>query len=125
MRTVTFQPGVTLRIRLVKLRYSMGGPAVTHEPSGTDVALIESWLRRAYPVSRVQLSTVTVTAAASPPFTADQANAQLIALRGRRQHRYGRPHTLLRHGRHGQLADADDAFVGSMSAIRRWACRFV
>lgn len=81
VRAVTFSQRVPLRLRLVRLRYTMGSPPVTHEPNATDVAFIASWLRRAYPISQLQLSTTTVTAAPSPPFAAAQINAQLIALR--------------------------------------------
>jgi hypothetical protein len=80
-RSVVFKPLATLRIRLVRVRYTMGTPARTFEPTATDAALIESWLRRAYPTSQVELSTTTITASATAPFTADQINAQLIALR--------------------------------------------
>jgi hypothetical protein len=68
-------------VRLVRLRYTMGTPPVTHEPSATDVLLIESWLRRAYPIAQLQLTTTTVTATPTPPFLAADINAQLIALR--------------------------------------------
>lgn len=81
VHTATFHPAVPLRLRLVRLRYTMGSPSVTHEPSATDVAFIASWLRRAYPISDLQLTTTTVAAAPSPPFAAAQINAQLIALR--------------------------------------------
>jgi hypothetical protein len=81
LRTATFRPAVPMRMRLVRLRYTMSTPPVTHEPSATDVARIESWLRRAYPIARLELTTTTVTATPAPPFTADQINAQLIALR--------------------------------------------
>ena len=81
VRTVTFRPAVPLRLRLVRLRYTMGTPSVTHEPGATDVALIESWLRRAYPIAHLELTTVTTTATPAPPFNAAQINAQLIALR--------------------------------------------
>jgi hypothetical protein len=81
LRTVTFRQPAPMRMRLIRLRYTMGTPPVTHEPSPTDIALIESWLRRAYPIARLELTTTTVTATPAPPFTADQINAQLIALR--------------------------------------------
>jgi hypothetical protein len=81
VRTVTLRPAVPLRLRLVRLRYTMGTPPVTHEPAATDVALIESWLRRAYPIVRLELTTTTTTALPTPPFGAAQINAQLIALR--------------------------------------------
>jgi hypothetical protein len=81
LNTVRFRAPVSLRLRLVRLRYTMGSPPVVHEPSATDVDLIASWLRRAYPISSLQLSTTTVSAAPAPPFGAAQINAQLIALR--------------------------------------------
>jgi hypothetical protein len=97
VRTVSFRQAVPLRMRLVQLRYTMGTPPVTHQPGATDVALIESWLRRAYPIAQLQLTTTTATATPAPPFDAAQINAQLIALRAvdvstgtdRRTHYYG------------------------------------
>jgi hypothetical protein len=59
----------------------MGNPPVTHEPAAIDAAYIASWLRRAYPIARLDLTTTTVTATPTPPFVAAQINAQLIALR--------------------------------------------
>jgi len=81
VRTVTFRQAVPLRMRLVRLRYTMGTPPVTHEPGATDVAFIESWLRRAYPIAQLQLTTTTASATPTPPFDASLINAQLIALR--------------------------------------------
>ena len=97
VRTVTFRQAVPLRMRLVRLRYTMGTPPVTHEPGATDVAFIESWLRRAYPIAQLQLTTTTASATPTPPFDASLINAQLIALRAvdvgtgtdRRTHYYG------------------------------------
>lgn len=81
IRTVTFRSAAVLRLRLVRLPYTMGTPPVTHEPSATDVALIRSWLRRAYPIAQLDLTITTVSATPTPPFIADQINAQLTALR--------------------------------------------
>jgi hypothetical protein len=81
VRVATFGQPVALRMRLIRFRYTMGSPPVTHEPSATDVALVESWLRRAYPIARLDLSTTAATATPTPPFNAAQINAQLIALR--------------------------------------------
>jgi hypothetical protein len=80
-RTVTFRRAAPLRLRLVRLRYTLGSPPRTHEPSETDVTLIASWLRRAYPIARLDLTTTTAQAAPAPPFEAAQINAQLISLR--------------------------------------------
>ena len=81
LRTVTFRPPAPLRLRLVRIRYTMGNPPVLHEPAALDAARIESWRRRAYPIARQDLTTTTVTAAPAPEFAAAQINAQLIALR--------------------------------------------
>jgi hypothetical protein len=80
-RTVTFQRAAPLRLRLVRLRYTMGSPPRAHEPSGTDVTLITSWLHRAYPIATLDVTTTTATAMPRPTFEAAQINAQLIALR--------------------------------------------
>jgi hypothetical protein len=71
--------GVPFRLRLVLLPYTLNG--TTHTPSATDVAHLRSYLRRTYPVNRVQMTTTTVTAAPTAPFDAAQINAQLQALR--------------------------------------------
>jgi hypothetical protein len=78
-RSVTFRSPATLRVRLVRLAYTMSGQ--TFQPSGTDAALFSSWLHRAYPAGQLQLSTATATANPAAPFGAAQINAQLIALR--------------------------------------------
>lgn len=82
-QTVTFQHTAPLRLHLVRLRYTMGSPPRTHEPSATDVDLMASWLRRAYPIARLDLTTTSTVAAPFPPFENGAAliNAQLIALR--------------------------------------------
>lgn len=90
VRHVSFKESPPLRVRLVKMRYRTNNPPRTHLPGTREMALIESWLKRAYPVSRVLLSSVTVEANFSPPFdtgpdaeegTCVRANAQLTAIR--------------------------------------------
>jgi len=102
--SVEFRDSVPLRIRLIKLRYKFGNPAVNQMATARDLACIKSWLKRAYPVSEVTASDVTVDANFGPPFDreddtndCDDANAQLSALRNldinggmdRRSHYYG------------------------------------
>ena len=79
IRSVTFQRPATLRVRLVRMVYRMGGQ--TYQPTATDAALFASWLARAYPADRLQLSTGTATANPAAPFDASQINAQLLAMR--------------------------------------------
>jgi len=78
---VTFRAAAPLRLRLVRVRYSTGNPPLAHDPSATDVSHLASWLRRAYPIADLQLTTTTITARARPPFEAAQINAELLALR--------------------------------------------
>lgn len=80
-RTVTFVQSPVLRLRVVNLRYTTGNPPVQFAATKSDIEHLQSWLARAYPVSRVRFSTVTVDATAPWPFQATQANAQLAALR--------------------------------------------
>ncbi|GAA4878763.1 hypothetical protein [Actinomycetospora straminea] len=85
-RTVTFHPAAPFRLRLVRVRYRYGTPPRIHEPSATDVTLIASWLRRAYPIATLELSTTTIDAnqppmQPPPEFGPEAINAQLIALR--------------------------------------------
>ncbi len=80
-RSVDFVDTPPLRVHLVSLRHKAGNPAVTHEPKSVDHAMIESWLLRAYPVSSVSISRVTVDAKKTWPFKSTDINAQLTAIR--------------------------------------------
>lgn len=101
---VEFQTSAPLRVRLVRLRYQSGNPPVSRVATAQDLALIKSWLLRAYPVSQVIAAEVTVDANIGPPFDRDdgtndcnEANAQISALRNldisggmdKRTHYYG------------------------------------
>ena len=79
--TVSFTARPPLRIRLFGMRYQSGTPPVTYIPSALDFGLINSWLNRAYPVAQVISSQAIVDATAAPPFTCNQINAQLAAIR--------------------------------------------
>ena len=95
--TVTFAPAAPLRIHVAKIRYTQTGSTTEHLASTLDIDLIRSWLRRAYPVASVSLTTTTIDAPHSAPFNAAEINATLIALRAadvaggtdRRTHYYG------------------------------------
>ncbi|HEX8138517.1 MAG TPA: hypothetical protein VF544_13195 [Pyrinomonadaceae bacterium] len=81
---VRFVEAAPLRVRLIKLRYRTDDKPDGHLPRARDAALFRSWLGRAYPVSRVIFSQVTVDTNIRPPFkgtTYNKTNAQLIALR--------------------------------------------
>ncbi len=96
LTTVRFTRAAPLRVHVARIRYASGG-ATTHLPSALDIDLIRSWLRRAYPVATVTLTTSTIDAPHPAPFDASEINALLIALRAvdvaggtdRRTHYYG------------------------------------
>src|SRR5215217_1572606 len=105
--SVSFSAASPLRIKLIRLRYRTSNPAGTHLASANDLALIKSWLKRAYPVAEVISSVSTVDANFGPPFDREDAtgesndcndaNAQISALRNlditgngdKRTHYYG------------------------------------
>ena len=77
----TFHPMPTLNLRIVGLAYAIGlGPA-NQTPRATDFNLFESWVRRSFPAAQFNVTTTTVTAANTFPFTCNQANAQLASIR--------------------------------------------
>jgi hypothetical protein len=80
-RAVGFVASAPLRVRIVGLQYTTGTPPQTFTPFATDFALLPSWLTRAYPAPQVISSQLTTQANAVWPFTCNQANAQLSALR--------------------------------------------
>jgi hypothetical protein len=80
-RTVTFTASAPLRVRILGIRYQQGTPPVTHTPAQLDFDLINSWLRRAYPVAQVVSSQAIVDATAAPPFGCGDINAQIAAIR--------------------------------------------
>jgi hypothetical protein len=95
--TVTFTASAPLRVRILGISYQQGTPPVTHTPAQLDFDLINSWLRRAYPVDQVISSQAIVAATATPPFGCGDINAQVAAIRAldvsggtdRRTHYYG------------------------------------
>jgi hypothetical protein len=80
-RSATFVASPALRLRVINLRYTMGSPPVTFAPAAVDLANLQSWLRRAYPIPSLVFASATVNATAAPPFTSGQANAQIAAIR--------------------------------------------
>ncbi len=77
--SVWFHRSPPLRIRVLGMRYTLGG--VTHVPSNLDFDFLFSWLRRAYPVGQLVQSRSLVTAAPAAPFDVDDINAQVAAIR--------------------------------------------
>ncbi|MEV0530972.1 hypothetical protein [Kitasatospora sp. NPDC050463] len=79
--TVRFHTGPPLRIRVLGLRYTTTDPPGTFTPRDLDFTALVSWLRRAYPVATVISSHAVIEATATPPFTCEDTNAQLAAIR--------------------------------------------
>ena len=96
-KSATFTAGTLLRLHVINLRYATGAPAVTYSASANDLAHLQSWLRRAYPIPDVAFSSVTVGSNAAWPFTSGDANTQVAAIRAldmasggdQRTHYYG------------------------------------
>jgi len=80
-RTVTFVSTPPFRVRVLGIRYQFGTPASSAEPSPLDYTLIESWLRRAYPVAEVQWSQAVVNGPSAWPFNASTINAFVRGIR--------------------------------------------
>lgn len=80
-RAFSLQNSAPIRLRVLGLRYTNGTPPATFAPRALDYTLVRSWLTRAYPVGQVAMSTITVNATSTPPFTCDQSNAQAAAVR--------------------------------------------
>lgn len=77
-----------LRIKLIGLRYKMRDPGtgivVDHAPSDNNFRMIESWLRRAYPISQIISSRAIIPVPDFIPvdqLTCDNANALIAATR--------------------------------------------
>jgi hypothetical protein len=78
---VNFLEMPPLRVKLFGLVYRTGTPPVEYEPTETDYQLTISWLRRVYPVADVIVSRLVIESANPWPFTCDQVNLQLAAIR--------------------------------------------
>ena len=79
---LNFETSAPLRVRIVGLRYRVLGTATrTFEPRAADFSLLQSWLKRAYPVPQVMASTTIADATAAWQFDCNAANAQLQAMR--------------------------------------------
>jgi hypothetical protein len=95
--SVTFVAGAPLRLRLLGVRHRNTTGEQTVAPVQRDVDLIFSWLRRAYPIARLDATYAVVNGTKRAGFEAIDVNAQLAAIRrqditagtDRRTHYYG------------------------------------
>ncbi|MFE6869425.1 hypothetical protein ACFVFS_23085 [Kitasatospora sp. NPDC057692] len=111
--TVWFHPAPPLRIRVFGLRYRQGNPPVTYTPRELDLAALVSWLRRAYPVPDVISSRTVIDVVAPAPFTCEDTNAQLAAIRALDISAGGDPRTHYL----GQAADGGFFMRGCASGV--------
>jgi hypothetical protein len=79
LATPVFLQTPPLRITLIGFSYAQGMQTFT--PTTLDFTLVQSWLRRAYPVGDLIWSQRTVAATATVPFGCGDINSQLAAIR--------------------------------------------
>jgi hypothetical protein len=72
--TVNFLQAAPLRLRLYNVRYTVGG--TTHQADGVHLTRLESWLRRAYPISSLVVTRDTFNYGSGLP-NVDLLNARL------------------------------------------------
>lgn len=77
------EPALRISTRLIGLKYSQrdGRTTIQREPREIDVKLTRSWLGRAYPTGNLDFSYQVMDAQIPWPFTCDQANARIAAIR--------------------------------------------
>jgi hypothetical protein len=80
-KSFDFHDGPPLRLRLLGIRYKKAGSQQTFVPSQQHVDAILSWLRRAYPVARVEATYAVIDSNKTWPFEATDVNLQLINIR--------------------------------------------
>lgn len=79
LATGSFLQTPPLRITVIGFSYTQN--ARTFTPTALDFALVQSWLRRAYPIGDVIWSQRVVVATAAVPFGCGDINSQLAAIR--------------------------------------------
>jgi hypothetical protein len=77
---VEFQSMPPLRLQTLGIRYQ-DDQGNSYEPSGTDYALIQSWLKRAYPIAALEWSQRVVNSPQVWPFDASTINAFVRGIR--------------------------------------------
>jgi hypothetical protein len=77
--TFEFTTAAPMRLAVIGFSYQQG--AQTFTPTSTDIGLLISWLRRAYPVAQVIASQQVVTSTSTVPFSCGDINAELAAIR--------------------------------------------
>ena len=78
---MTFEIVRSAADHVVGIRYDAGKPSGTIEPAPIDFALMRSWLGRAYPITEIIWSQLTVDFPIPWSFTACDVNSYLIQIR--------------------------------------------
>ncbi len=73
--SVTFVVSSPLKVRFIKLRYTSPVNGQFYEPTDTDLGLIRSWLRRAYPIASTHLVEAPILVADFPLLNATEFRA--------------------------------------------------
>jgi hypothetical protein len=81
IQSVSFREVPALRLRVLGLGYGAGSPATQREPTELDYELIASWLKRAFPISSLSMTSATISSTTPWPFPCETANAQIAAVR--------------------------------------------
>jgi hypothetical protein len=79
--TVAFVFAPALRVKLFSIRHALGDPPQVFRPSARDLQLTASWLRRAYPAPDVIVTHATIDSPKPWPFSCNDVNLQLAAIR--------------------------------------------
>ncbi|WP_051838233.1 hypothetical protein [Streptomyces sp. NRRL F-2580] len=111
--TVWFHNSPPLRVKVFGLRYEGGDVPGTHTPRDLDYTALISWLKRAYPVAEVISSHTVIDVTADVPFTCNDTNAQLAAIRALDISAGGDPRTHYL----GQAADGGFFMRGCSSGV--------
>lgn len=66
-----------VRVQIVSVPYTIPGSPTVHQPRQRDIDHLASWLRRAYPADRVEVTQAALAVRARPPASCDEVNADL------------------------------------------------
>ncbi|MFB7948949.1 hypothetical protein ACFC6L_29000 [Kitasatospora phosalacinea] len=111
--TVWFHHSPPLRVKVFGLRHEGGDVPGTHTPRDLDCTALVGWLGRACPVAEVIASRTVIDVTADVPFTCNDTNAQLAAIRALDISAGGDPRTHYL----GQAADGGFFMRGCSSGV--------
>jgi hypothetical protein len=86
-RDIVLEQPLEMRLRVIALSYTAGNPPATFEPRQIDFDMLQSWLKRAYPISRLSFSVTRqpvnrpVPAPPGNTFECEVVNSQITEIR--------------------------------------------